>query len=244
MDQERTNLVNVFVSEGIARPDAEQLVEILTEAATDTACELLPGAERGDAWRWVFMAAFVLPPTIGALAEQLVPGTDALRPGHATMTARLLLGVGEGLKLRGQDQAPLPTAPTTTPALRVARWQAEAFVETELARYFPNAGQSSAVLARLAHVLREGVLEPRDDQVGGWTLLAALEALDDHVEGPPTVGHMRERHAAFQLGRALMYGIALELTATSPRPVPPPASPSPDRATGVGRLLGRFRRRP
>ncbi|MFE4966311.1 hypothetical protein [Streptomyces sp. NPDC056660] len=147
MDRQRENLINVFVGEGLSRSGAEDMVETLTGAATDTACELLPGAERGEAWRWVFMSAFVLPPTLGALAEQ-----KALPPADATLTARLLLGVGHGLQIRGQDLPPLPAAPAPSPALRTLRSEAETFVTAELSRHF---GAHLAIQARLTHVVGE-----------------------------------------------------------------------------------------
>ncbi|MFD3585723.1 hypothetical protein [Streptomyces sp. NPDC058683] len=226
MDQQRENLINVFVSEGLSRSGAEEMAGTLTGAATDTACELLPGAERGEAWRWAFMSAVTLPPTLGALAEQ-----KALPPADATLTARLLLGVGHGLQMRGQDLPPLPAAPTPSPALRTLRSQAETFVTAELSRHF---GAHLAIQARLTHVVGENIVQPRDDEAGGWTLLAALEAVDRHAGNAFLRFAEGDSRSAYQLGRALLYGIALQLTAASSSS----AAPAP-RPTGIRRLFGR-----
>ncbi|MFJ3306811.1 hypothetical protein ACIPSA_27530 [Streptomyces sp. NPDC086549] len=211
-------VAGAFRGLGVGRSAAKWMSRLLQGEVTDSVCRLLPGAAgvRTGAGRWLTMASFALPPAIGPLATQLVPAVDKNRAHAAALPTVLMLGIGKGLLDRPGAGAPAPLAPA--PALHGARREAEALVQGELGTYLEEE-RARAIRARLGQFMREAMGNTDGVDWGGWTMLAALEAMRQHGDVLPEPGRQEQSPGArmagrsFRLGRALAYAVALDLIA-------------------------------
>ncbi|MEU6192841.1 hypothetical protein [Streptomyces sp. NPDC047061] len=208
-------VANAFEGLGVPYSSAAAMAQLLRDDVTDTLCGLYPGVAHLDGSRWLLAAASALPTTVPALAQTMIPGLDEHRAQSAALPAVLLLGLADGLGRRSGLGDAGRAAPGSK-LRKAARTRAPELVAGELA------GQEGLCrqLAGLLHSSAVTLGASGDKAQGGWALLAAMEACRVHPLPEPgrtsTTPGGQLAGRAFRLGRALLYGIALELIGTDP----------------------------
>lgn len=217
-------VAGAFRELGLNRWAAKGMSKLLRGEVTDTVCRLLPGVTDSgpSAARWLTFSAFALPPTLGPTAATMVPGVDENRANAATLPTLLMLGIGQGLMDRARPGSPTLDAPNPPAALHQARAEAETYVTAQLAAYIED-WRAEAIRSRLGQFLRESMGDTEGVEWGGWAMLAAMEAMRMHRDVLPEPGRREQSPGArmagrsFQVGRALAYGVALDLIAYGER---------------------------
>ncbi|MFD3377425.1 MULTISPECIES: hypothetical protein [unclassified Streptomyces] len=209
-------VAKAFAGLGVPYSAAAAMAQLLRDDVTDTLCRLYPGVEHLDGSRWLLAAAGILPPGIGAIAQTMIPGLDANRAQSAALPAVLLLGLADGLDQRSRLRPSGPGLAAPDSDLKAAQVRARELVAGELPGHWGMCRQ----FAGLLHSTAVNLGASDDKAQGGWALLAAMEACRVHPLPEPgrtstTPGGQLAGHA-FRLGRALLYGMALELIGTDP----------------------------
>ncbi|MFD4599129.1 hypothetical protein ACFWPQ_13980 [Streptomyces sp. NPDC058464] len=215
-------VADAFEGLGVPYSSAAAMAQLLRDDVTDTLCGLYPGVEHLDGSRWLLAAASALPTTVPAIAQTMIPGLDEHRAQSAALPAVLLLGLADGLGRRSRLRpGGAGLAAPGSKLKKAARTRAPELVAGELA------GQEGLCrqLAGLLHSSAVTLGASDDNAQGGWALLAAMEACRVHPLPEPgrtsTTPGGQLAGRAFRLGRALLYGMALELIGTDPGASPP-----------------------
>jgi hypothetical protein len=231
--------VDAFAGLGIPRRAAQAITDLLRTSVTDVVCLLLPDILDSTGVRWLWSASATFPQIAPLVARQRMPDLADHCEQAAALPALWLYPITVELTERfdavhpdvpldellecGSDDDP----PAPSPALRQAhdRYR-EAFDEPVVDR-FADMGVTDESLWSSANAVAQLLRSPLNGDLpesGGWSLLAAVLALDHHRQVLPLPGRRRPRPPdqeesarsagqAFELGRALMVATALVLIA-------------------------------
>jgi hypothetical protein len=241
---ELANPVDAFTGLGIPRRAAQAMTDLLRTSVTDVLCILLPDILDGTGVRWLWSASATFPQIAPLVARQRMPDLADHSEQAAALPALWLYPITVELTERfdavhpdvlaellecGPDDEVDPPAPS--PALRQAhdRYR-EAFDEPATDPFAEVRLADESSLWTSAHAVAQMLRSPLNGEMtasGGWSLLAAVLALDHYREVLPLPGRPRPRlpeqeeqeedarsaTQAFELGRALMVATSLVLIA-------------------------------
>jgi hypothetical protein len=240
---ELANPVDAFTGLGIPRRAAQAMTDLLRTSVTDVLCILLPDILDGTGVRWLWSASATFPQIAPLVARQRMPDLADHSEQAAALPALWLYPIT--VELTERFDAVHPDVPLTellecgpdddvtelaapSPALRQAhdRYR-EAFDEPATDPFAGVRLADESSLWTSANAVAQMLRSPLNGEVtapGGWSLLAAVLALDHYREVLPLPGRPRPRlpeqeesarsaSQAFELGRALMVATSLVLIA-------------------------------
>jgi len=216
---------------GLPLAGVKPITDILRGPVTDEVCRLLPDAEHSTAARMLLLAGGASAEISTTMVQRLRPDLTPGHAGAAILPGVMLYAVTSELVRRydvTHPQVPFEEHQDTAPPAITADLQdSYQALQRDTHADSPELTASRDAGAAIAQAALAAIADPLSRSWGGWTLVAAVTAMNAHQHLLPEPGRSRDRPAdkqagaqaagfAYRLGRSALAATAVVLAGTSP----------------------------